>query len=126
MDYNPVGWFEIYVKDMERARKFYEGMLKTKLENLPSPGDEIEMYTFPMNPEGKGSSGALAKMGGDEQPSGNGVMIYFTCDDCATEASRVKENGGQVIKNKFSIGDYGFVAIVSDTEGNVIGLHSLK
>jgi uncharacterized protein len=126
MDYNPVGWFEIYVKDMDRARKFYEGMLGVTLENLPGPGDEVAMYTFPMNPEGKGSSGALAKMAGDEQPSGNGVVIYFSCEDCSVEAGRAVESGGSLVKEKFSIGPYGFVAIVKDTEGNVIGLHSQK
>lgn len=58
--------------------------------------------------------------------SGNATIVYFTCDDCAKEASRVKSNGGRIKKDKFAIGELGFIALVSDTEGNVIGLHSLE
>src|SRR5687767_8437821 len=124
---NPVGWFEIYVDDMSRAKGFYESVLGVSLEPLPLPeGDEaVEMITFPMDPEGKGTSGALVKMG-NERPHGNGVLIYFTCDDCAVEGGRVAENGGSVLKDKFSIGEHGFIVLAHDTEGNMFGLHSLK
>jgi predicted enzyme related to lactoylglutathione lyase len=60
-------------------------------------------------------------------PSGpGGTMVYFSCADCAVEEARAAENGGTVCKGKFPIGEYGFIAIVSDTEGNMIGLHSLE
>jgi uncharacterized protein len=49
----------------------------------------------------------------------------FSCDDCAVEASRAGQNGGRVQKPKESIGQYGFIALVYDTEGNLIGLHSM-
>lgn len=120
---NPVGWFEIYVQDMPRAKAFYEQMLGVTLEPLPTPTPEIEMVTFPMDTTSYGSPGALAKMQGMAS-GGNSVMVYFTCHDCAVEASRVAPAGGHVIKEKFSIGQYGFIAIASDTEGNVFGLHS--
>ena len=55
---------------------------------------------------------------------GNSTMVYFSCEDCAVEAGRVEAAGGRVEKEKFSIGEYGFIAIVFDTEGNMIGLHS--
>lgn len=42
------------------------------------------------------------------------------------EAGRAAEHGGKVVKEKFSIGQYGFIAFVEDTEGNVIGLHSIQ
>lgn len=123
---NPVGWFEIYVEDMDRAKGFYEGVLATTLQQLPTPeGDVSFMMAFPMDPEASGSSGALVKMG-DGRPQGNGVLIYFTCEDCSVEGSRVASNGGSIFKEKFSIGDYGFIVLATDTEGNMFGLHSMS
>ena len=56
---------------------------------------------------------------------GGSTIVYFKCDDCAVEESRVGPAGGQVFKPKFSIGQYGFISLVLDTEGNMIGLHSM-
>ncbi len=120
---NAVGWFEIYVQDMKRAKAFYEGVLGVKLQQMPSP--EFDYWMFPMEQEGKGSGGALCKMEGF--PSGkNSVLVYFTCEDCAVEEARAKKLGGKVQKPKESIGEYGFISLVYDTEGNMIGLHSRK
>ncbi len=125
MNRNPVGWFEIYVQDMDRAKKFYEAILQVELMRLESPDPEIEMQAFPMNMEAGGASGALAKMEGC--PSGGmGTLVYFSCEDCANEASRVEAAGGKIFKPKMSIGQYGFIALVNDTEGNMIGLHSMQ
>ena len=66
------------------------------------------------------------KMPGMDRPKGNSVIIYFSCEDCAVEAKRAGENGGKIFKEKFSIGQHGFIALVHDTEGNMIGLHSRK
>jgi hypothetical protein len=56
---------------------------------------------------------------------GNSTLIYFSCDDCAVEEARVTSCGGQVEKPKMSIGEYGFITLAVDTEGNMFGLHSL-
>ena len=123
MNPNPVRWFEIYVDDMERAKKFYQTVFRTTFERLNSP--ELELWAFPMAKEAGGASGALVKM--DGFPAGNNsVLVYFGCDDCATEAARAVEAGGRMQKPKMSIGEYGYIALVYDTEGNMIGLHSLK
>lgn len=120
---NPVGWFEIYVQDMQRAKAFYEATLDVKLEPLPSPG--MTMLAFPMKPDLPGCCGALVKYEG--KPSGDGgTIVYFSCEDCATEAARATRNGGRVFKEKFSIGPYGFIALIFDTEDNMVGLHSRK
>ena len=122
---NPVVWFEIYVQDMPRAKKFYESVLGASLSKLDSPDSSIEMWAFPMEQNASGAAGALAKMAG--VPSGgNGTMVYFSCDDCAVEAGRVAKSGGKMMKEKFSIGPHGHIAIGTDTEGNVFGLHSMK
>ena len=123
MKANPVGWFEIYVQDMQRAKAFYEGVFVGELQKLESP--DVEMWAFPMHDTDIGASGALVKM--DGCPSGgNSTMVYFTCADCADESKRAAGQGGQVIREKFSIGLYGFIALVKDTEGNMIGLHSMQ
>lgn len=120
---NPVGWFEIYIQDMPRALKFYKAVLGLELQKLEFPG--MEMHTFPMDQDANGASGALVKMEG--VPSGgNSVLIYFSCEDCANEAGRVAGAGGRIFKDKFSIGEHGFIALAFDTDGNMFGLHSMK
>ncbi|MBK1883625.1 VOC family protein [Luteolibacter pohnpeiensis] len=119
---NPVGWFEIYVEDMPRAKAFYEAVFDTQLEKLDTPG--IELLAFPMEKETSGAPGALVKMEGFSSGR-NSVLIYFTCQDCAVEAARAAANGGSIHMEKFSIGPYGFISLVFDSEGNMIGLHSL-
>ena len=120
---NPVGWFEIYVQDMNRAKAFYESVFKTQLQKLEGPG--IDMWAFPMQPEGSGAPGALIRMEGFPS-GGNSTIVYFICQDCSVEAKRASTQGGKIFKDKFSIGQYGFIALVTDTEGNMIGLHSMK
>lgn len=127
MKTNPVGWFEIYVQDMDRARAFYEAVFATKLEKLQGP--DLDMWCWPMSQDCTtpvyGAPGALVQMPGCPS-GGNSTLVYFSCEDCAVEESRVVPSGGQVCKTKFSIGQYGFIALVTDTEGNMIGLHSMK
>ena len=122
---NPVGWFEIYVQDMGRAIKFYEAVFDTKLQQLNAPFPDIELWSFTRAENQYGANGALVKMTG--VPSGgNSTIVYFHCLDCALESSRVLVAGGQVMRPKMGIGEYGFISLVIDTEGNMIGLHSMQ
>ena len=123
MSRNAVGWFEIYVKDMARARKFYEAVFEVTLEELQAPFPGVEMYCFPMFEDGGGAAGALVQKEGLSS-DGMGVLIYFSSQDCAIEASRVVENGGTLHQEKMAIGIYGHIAIAMDTEGNMFGIHS--
>ena len=120
---NPVGWFEIYVQDIDRAKTFYESVFQVKLEKLDAPG--MPMWSFPMQPERMGASGSLVQMEG-VRSGGNSTLVYFSCADCATEAARVIKAGGRIEKDKMSIGQYGFIALAYDTEGNLFGLHSMQ
>lgn len=123
MSTNPVNWFEIYVQDMARARDFYERVFQVTLG--PLSGGPPEMWSFPQSPTSHGASGSLVRMEG--VPSGgNSTVVYFHCDDCAAEAARIVPAGGRILKDKFSIGQHGFVALGFDTEGNLIGLHSMR
>lgn len=120
---NPAVWFEIYVQDMERAKKFYESVLHVTFEKLNNP--EVELWAFPMDMSSPGASGALVKMEGFPS-GGNSTLIYFRSADCAVEAGRVVSSGGQIQREKMSIGEYGFIALAIDTEGNMFGLHSMQ
>ncbi len=120
---NVVGWFEIYVQDIDRAKDFYQKTFQVTLERLEGPG--MELWAFPMQPDSSGCAGALVQMNGKDSGVG-GTIVYFVCTDCAVEAARALEHGGTIQKEKMSIGQYGFIALVLDTEGNMIGLHSMQ
>ena len=128
MERNIGSWFEIYVDDMDRAKKFYEMVFELELSELPMPegfGD-MQMLAFPMKEgDAPGASGALVKMAGYGAAVG-GTIIYMGCEDCANEENRVAPAGGVVFKTKESIGEYGFISLINDPEGNIVGLHSMK
>ncbi|WP_404790383.1 VOC family protein [Altericista sp. CCNU0014] len=117
---NPIVWCEIYVQDIDRAKQFYESVFEVKLEKIENP--EIDMWAFPMAMEAVGASGALVKMDG-VTPGGSSTIPYFHCDEVAVELERVVTAGGKIHTPKESIGQYGSIALVVDTEGNTIGLH---
>lgn len=120
---NPVRRFEIFVQDMERARKFYEAVFDVELQRL-NAGD-LEIWAFPMVTGQPGTAGALVRAAG--VPSGgNSTLVCFACEDCAVEAARVVEAGGKVERDKMFTGEYGFVAIAVETERNRFGLHSMQ
>ena len=113
MSSNPVVWFEIYVDKLDRAKPFYEAVFNISLEELGDPSDSsIQMLALLSNMETYGASGALVK------------TQDVACADCAAEESRVAAAGGRIERPKMSIGDYGFISMVLDTEGNMLGLHS--
>lgn len=123
---NPVVWFEIYVDDIQRAKKFYETVLDLELSEMPTPGSDnerMEMISFPMKMEDMGAGGALVKMEGIP-PGGNATLIYFGSEDCAIEEKRIENAGGKVLQSKQSIGEHGAIVIGQDTEGNMFGIHS--
>jgi hypothetical protein len=118
---NPVGWFEIPVSDMARARAFYEHVFELELDERRM-GEEL-MAWFPMERDVVGAAGSLIKTEG-HRPSRDGVLVYFTAPDINAALDRVREKGGEVLVERTSIGEYGFVALIVDTEGNRIGLHA--
>jgi len=121
-----VGWFDIYVDQMERAQAFYETVLDTSLSSMDDPNDTtVEMRVFDDDHTSHGAGGALVKMA-HAQPGPGGSMVYFSSDDCADEQGRVEAAGGTIARPKFAIGDHGFVALAIDTEGNMVGFHSQK
>lgn len=119
---NPVTWFEIYVENLERAKTFYETVFDCILTPEQTDGT-FEALRFSGQMPGIGAIGALMKHP-MRRPSAEGNLIYFHCDDCQIQSERAISNGGAVFRSKWSIGKEGFIAIIGDTEGNAIGLHS--
>jgi uncharacterized protein len=122
---NAIGWFDIYVADMNRAVAFYENVLQQKLVPLGDPTGETQMMSFPADMSAYGAGGALVKSA-YARPGAGGTMVYFSVEDCAKEESRVAAAGGKVMRPKFSIGEFGWVTLCEDTEGNLFGLSSMK
>jgi len=121
-----VGFFDIYVDDMERAQNFYEMVLDTTLLKMGDPNDSsIQMRMFGDDFNSPGAGGALVKME-HTKPGPGGTMVYFSCEDCAVEEALVEGAGGKIVRPKYAIGEHGFVSLAFDTEGNMIGFHSMK
>lgn len=122
---NAAGWFDIYVEDLERAVTFYETVLGQELAPIGDPTGETQMMSFPADMAAYGAGGALTKSP-HGKPGVGGTIIYFSCENCAAEEARVVAAGGVVIRPKFSIGEFGWVTLMQDTEGNIVGLSSMQ
>ena len=120
---NAIGWFDIYVEDMDRAVAFYEGVFGQKLERMDDPTGETQMMSFPASMNAYGASGALVRSE-HARPGVGGTMVYFSVEDCSVQESRVVAAKGRIVRPKFSIGDFGWVSLCMDTEGNMFGINS--
>ena len=121
---NAVGWFDIYVDDMNRAVGFYETVLGATLAPMGDPTGESQMMSFPGDMSAYGAAGALTKSP-HAGPGMGGTVVYFMAEDCAVPQSRVAKAGGVVVRPKFSIGEFGWVTLCQDTESNLFGINSM-
>jgi predicted enzyme related to lactoylglutathione lyase len=120
---NPVNWFEIPVTEIARAKNFYEQVLGIPLELHDF--ENMRMAFFPMTMDAYGAAGALVTAEG-YVPSGTGVIIYFSVEDIEAILAKAADHGGKILIPKMGIGEYGFIGHFIDTEGNRLGLHSMK
>lgn len=118
---NPVCWFDIHVANIERAKTFYQNVLNINLTDLPIEWGK--QSTFPFDTEGRNATGALVEKE-NYIPNDNNTVVYFASKDCSTEEARIERAGGKIIRPKMPIGEFGFISIFLDTEGNTVGLHS--
>ena len=116
-------WFEIPVKDLDRAIKFYEKVFDVKLSSEEMGG--MKMALFPFTQDAPGAAGSLIK-GESYEPSRSGTVVYFSVEDIPETLRRITANGGKTLMPKTAIGQYGFIAQYEDTEGNRLALHSMK
>lgn len=118
---NIANWFEIPVKDLDRASTFYEKVFDVKLSL------EGHVAFFPYTKEGPGAAGSLT-MFESYEPSHSGTLVYFGVDDINEILRRVNTNGGKTLlpKTKIGISGFGFIAHFEDCEGNRVGLHAMQ
>ncbi|MDD7885224.1 VOC family protein [Flavivirga sp. 57AJ16] len=122
---NAINWFEIPVKDYERAKQFYVTVIGTEIIDHPMPEDHIKYGVFAYDMENKGVGGAIIQ-GKGQNPTADGATIYLNGgDDLSTPLSRVEPNGGKILMPKTDIDENGFIAQFLDTEGNRVALHSM-
>ncbi|WP_339794787.1 VOC family protein [uncultured Imperialibacter sp.] len=120
---NAINWFEIPVKDFDRAKSFYEKVLDATMETMTMESMGMTMAFFPADWE-NGVGGGIA-FGPGSEPSDKGALVYLNGgDDLTTPLSRVEKAGGKVIVPKTSLGPNGFMAQFIDTEGNRVAFHS--
>lgn len=123
---NIINWFEIYTSDFDRAKKFYKEVFKCELTDISINSDRHSQMYYALfnNGENKsGINGALVKIN-EAKPGIGGTLVYFTTKDITAELSRVEAAGGKIIRPKSDTGNFGFIALIEDTEGNMIGLRS--
>lgn len=124
MEHNMVGWFEIPVTDMDRAKVFYETVFKIDIKIVDFGG--FLMGWFPDRGNVVGAQGTLIKQE-SYVPSQEGTLVYFISNDVQNELNRVESAGGKVYQPKTQISsEYGFMGVFIDSEGNRIALHSNK
>ncbi|MEO5978835.1 MAG: VOC family protein [Chryseolinea sp.] len=121
---NAINWFEIPAKNFERAKSFYETVLSIQIHAVPHPTNKYGV--FPADMQNGQVGGALSEGGGCE-PSSKGALIYLNGgDDLSVPLSKVEKAGGEILLPKTSIGQNGFIAQFTDTEGNKVALQSMK
>ena len=123
---NAISWFEIPATDLARATKFYETIFGVWLIVMDMPN--IKMRMFPLDDMMTQVGGAVVDSGGFHRPSATeGPLIYLNGNpDVQAILDKVEAAGGNVVVPKTEISpDYGFMAVIIDTEGNRIGFHSV-
>lgn len=124
MKRNMVGWFEIPVSDMDRAKTFYEAVFKVSIDIHDFGG--MLMGWFPFSEGKEGAAGTLIKQE-TYIPSQEGTLVYFMSDNVQIELDRIERAGGQIYQPKTQISpEHGYMGVFIDTEGNRVALHSTK
>lgn len=123
---NPIGWIEIPVTDLDRAEKFYTDYFGFKLDRQEERHG-VTMSWFPMEMKEYGSAATLAK-GEGYTPSHDGSLIYFTAPGGTVEEAlkKAREMDIPILTEKIDTGEHGFYAVIEDSEGNRIAIHSMK
>ena len=121
---NAAVWFDIPSSDFDRAVKFYSEILDSPIKVTDFMGQKMGM--FPMDQDGD-VGGALMPPDTGLVPSKNGSRVYLSVENLDAILPKVEPAGGKILKSKFPVGqDNGFIAIIEDSEGNTVGLHSPK
>ena len=124
---NALNWFEIPVSDFNRAKKFYENIFNYEMPESIMGDTRMGFFLYDM-PAGK-VGGAIVLNGQFYSPSENGSLIYLNAQpDLQIILDRVENAGGTILRPKTIISEeqnLGYWALLKDTEGNRVALHSM-
>jgi len=121
---NAINWFEIPVKNYERAKGFYNTVLNTEIKDHHMPEQNMKYGVFPYDNDNNAVGGAIAE-GECQKPTADGPTIYLNGgEDLSVSLNKVESAGGKILMPKTDIGENGFMAQFQDTEGNRMALHS--
>lgn len=121
-----ISWFEIPATNLDRASEFYETIFGISL--IPMDLPDIKMRMFPVEDQMTDIGGAIVDSGGFHKPSAtDGPLIYLNGNpDVQKVLDKVEAAGGSIMMPKTEISpEYGFMAVIIDSEGNRIGLHNI-
>jgi len=125
---NAINWFEIPVTDFDRAKKFYESIFGYQMpENQMGPARMgFLLYDFENGKVG----GAIVHNPSFYTPNANGSLVYLNCQpDLQVVIDKVENAGGEILMKKTMVApdsNLGFWALIKDTEGNRVALHSMQ
>jgi predicted enzyme related to lactoylglutathione lyase len=126
MNDDALNWFEIFVNDLDKAKAFYEAILKSELTTTPPTETGCCMAIFPCNLE-IGVGGCLTKSDANNKPGAGGTMVYLNVEgDLDGVLERIPAAGGKVLRSRMAIPPHGFIGIFEDPDGNRVGLHSMS
>lgn len=121
---NSLNWFEIPAHDIKRSKTFYEEIFSIKMEDQEM--GEAKMAFFPWEAGSGKATGAIVQSQ-NHKPSMEGTIVYLNANpNMDNVLSRVQNAGGKILAPKMSIGEYGNIAFIMDSEGNNIGIHSIE
>lgn len=121
-----INWFEIPVRDLDRAQRFYETLFHRPLRR-EAMGPETTLAVFPYA-QGNGVGGCLYAGPRNSTPSTSGTVIYLNAEPSLNAVlARLSEAGGKLLVPRVDLPDgMGAFAHIEDSEGNRVGLHALK
>lgn len=125
MKKNAVNWFEIYVEDFERSKKFYETILGASMMETEDVGG-MKIGIFPFDKDNGGVGGSIV-CSPNMKASSNGTVAYLNAEgDLDGFIARAEKAGGKIVMPRTAIPPNGFIALIADPDGNTVGLHSYK
>ncbi len=124
---NILNWFEIPVKDIKRAQKFYETIFSIKMTDMGVMMG-MQMVNFPSKMGNGKLSGALVKSKFHKPSATTGCLNYLNANPSIQKViGKIEKAGGTLIMQKSLISkEVGYMAMFIDTEGNRMALHAQK
>jgi uncharacterized protein len=118
-----ITWFEIPVRELDRAQRFYEAVLGRPMTRETLAGEQMALFDV----QDGGVKGCLSLGAEPVAPSSTGTRVYLDASPSLDDAlARVARAGGRVVTPKIALPQgMGCFAHMADTEGNVVGLHAL-